>query len=44
LLNNIINDVGYAKRLGDIKNRYGENSETYKNAEILIIKLRSEDL
>jgi hypothetical protein len=38
------NDVGYAKRLEDIKNRYGENSETYKNAEILIIKLRSEDL
>ena len=35
------NDVGYDKRLEDIKNRYGENSTTYKNAEILISKLRS---
>ncbi len=37
------NDVGYTKRLEDIKDRYGENSITYKNAEILISKLRSED-
>ena len=37
------NDVGYDKRLEDIKNRYGENSKTYKNAEILISKLRSEN-
>ena len=36
------NDVGYDKRLEDIKNRYGENSTTYKNAEILISQLRSE--
>ena len=37
------NDVGYIKRLEDIKNRYGENSITYKNAEILVLKLKSED-
>ena len=37
------NDVGYTKRLEDIKSRYGENSTTYKNAEILISKLRSEN-
>ena len=37
------NDVGYTKRLEDIKNRYKENSTTYKNATILISKLRSED-
>ncbi len=37
------NDVGYIKRLEDIKNRYGENSITYKNAEILVSKLRIED-
>ena len=35
------NDVGYDKRLEDIKIRYGENSTTYRNAEILISKLRS---
>ena len=34
------NDVGYDKRLEDIKSRYGENSTTYKNAEILVFKLR----
>jgi len=34
-------DVGYTKRLEDIKNRYGKNSVTYKNAEILVSKLRS---
>ncbi len=37
------NDVGYTKRLEDIKIRYGKNSITYKNAEILVSKLRSED-
>lgn len=34
-------DVGYTKRLENIKNRYGENSVTYKNAGILVSKLRS---
>ena len=34
------NDVGYDKRLEDIKNRYGENSVTYKNAEMLVSELR----
>ena len=37
------NDVGYTQRLEDIKSRYGENSTTYKNAEILVSKLRSEN-
>lgn len=37
------NDVGYTKRLEDIKSRYGENSTTYQNAEILILNLRSEN-
>ena len=37
------NDVGYTKRLEDIKNRYRENSITYKKAEILVSKLRSEN-
>ena len=34
------NDVGYDKRLEDIKNRYGEESKTYCDAKILIEKLR----
>ena len=34
------NDVGYTKRLEDIKNRYGEESKTYCDAKILIEKLR----
>ena len=34
------NDVGYDKRLEDIKNRYGEESKTYGDAKILIEKLR----
>lgn len=34
------NDVGYDKRLEDIKNRYGEESKIYSNAKILIEKLR----
>lgn len=29
-------DVGFEERLKDIKNRYGEDSLTYKNAEILV--------
>ena len=33
------NDVGYDKRLEDIKNRYGEKSKTYLDAKILIDKL-----
>ena len=36
-------DVGYTKRLEDIKSRYGENSTTYKNAKTLILNLRSEN-
>lgn len=35
--------VGYIKRLENIKNRYGENSITYKNAKTLISRLRSEN-
>ena len=34
------NDVGYDKRLEDIKNRYGLESKTYKDANFLIDKLR----
>lgn len=34
------NDVGYDKRLEDIKNRYGEKSKTYLDAKLLIEKLR----
>ena len=33
-------DVGYDNRLEDIKKRYGKDSTTYKNAEILIDNLR----
>ena len=33
-------DIGYDKRLEDIKNRYGEESKTYCDAKILIEKLR----
>ena len=36
------NDVGYNKRLEDIKNRYGENSEVYRKVEILVNDLRIE--
>ena len=35
------NDVGYDKRLEDIKNRYGEDSKTYNDAKILIEKLNN---
>ena len=34
------NDVGYAKRLVDIKERYGEKSVIYKNCVTLIEKLK----
>ena len=30
------NDVGYVKRLEDIKNRYGKDSDIYKKAEKLV--------
>jgi len=33
------NDVGFDKRLEDIKERYGEDSKTYINAEILVKNL-----
>ena len=33
-------DVGYDKRLEDIKDRYGKDSITYKNCEILIESLK----
>ena len=35
------NDVGYDKRLEDIKNRYGEDSEVYNKCYKLIDRLRS---
>ena len=34
------NDVGYKKRLEDIKNRYGEESKIYINCSELINKIR----
>ena len=34
------NDVGYDKRLEDIKNRYGEKSEIYINCSKLVSKIR----
>ncbi|MBQ9659605.1 MAG: hypothetical protein IJV31_12800 [Clostridia bacterium] len=34
------NDVGYDKRLEDIKTRYGEESNIYKKAKILINNLK----
>ena len=37
------NDVGYEKRLDDIKVRYGEDSNIYKKAEILIDNLKREE-
>ncbi len=36
------NDVGYKKRLEDIKVRYGEYSREYKNAFDLILELKRE--
>ena len=35
------NDIGYDKRLEDIKERYGEDSITYKNCVILIESLKT---
>ena len=37
------NDVGYEKRLEDIKIRYGENSEVYNKAKKLVEILRKEE-
>ena len=34
------NDVGYDNRLEDIRNRYGEDSNVYKKAKILVDSLR----
>ena len=34
------NEVGYDRRLEDIKNRYGEESKIYNDAKILIKKLK----
>lgn len=34
------NDVGFDKRLDDIKNRYGENSTSYKNCVKIISELK----
>lgn len=34
------NDVGYDKRLDDIKNRYGEYSDIYKKCMSLVEKIR----
>lgn len=36
------NDVGYDKRLQDIKNRYGEESKTYRDAKILVDKMKGD--
>jgi len=38
------NDVGYEKRLEDIKNRYGENSIQYINANTVINSLIEEEV
>lgn len=35
------NDVGYEKRLEDIKSRYGETSEVYKKCVKLIEKIKN---
>lgn len=35
------NDVGYEKRLEDIKNRYGETSEIYKKCVKLVEKIKN---
>ena len=34
------NDIGYERRLEDIKERYGTNSNIYRKAEILIKNLK----
>ena len=38
-INKYGNDVGYDKRLEDIKSRYGEESKVHKDAKLLIEKL-----
>ena len=35
-------NVGFEERLKDIKKRYGEDSDAYKNAETLIMKLKKD--
>ena len=42
-IDNYGNDVGYTKRLEDIKNRYGENSSTYLNAKNLVENLKEKE-
>ena len=37
------NDVGYDKRLQDIKNRYGEESKTYRDAKFLVDKMKESE-
>jgi hypothetical protein len=37
------NDVGYDKRLEDIKSRYGDTLNIYNKAKLLIEKLRKEE-
>lgn len=36
------NDVGYKKRLEDIKSRYGDKSIEYTNARTIIEKIKEE--
>ena len=36
------NDFGYDKRLQDIKNRYGEESKTYRDAKFLVDKMKGD--
>jgi len=43
-INKYGNDVGYEKRLEDIKNRYGENSIQYINANTVINSLIEEEV
>ena len=38
------NDIGYTKRLENIKNRYGENSNVYQKCVQLVNNLIKEDL
>ena len=39
-----INDVGYDRRLEDIKERYGESSDIYKNCVTLIESIRKNNM
>ena len=38
------NDVGFDKRLEDIKKRYGEESKTYKDAKVLIDNIEEKNI